>query len=72
MAEANAVAGRSAERTARDGRAPKSYYRHMSPMAAKAMRELYFVGRLKQHEIGKMFGLRQGSVSRVISEQVWA
>jgi DNA-directed RNA polymerase specialized sigma subunit len=44
----------------------------MSPMAAKAMRELYFVGRLKQHEIGKMFGLRQGSVSRVISEQVWA
>jgi hypothetical protein len=44
----------------------------MSPLAAKAMRDLYFVGKLKQYQLGKMFGIRQGSVSRVISGQVWS
>jgi DNA-directed RNA polymerase specialized sigma subunit len=35
------------------------------------VRELYFVGRLKQQQIGRMFGLSQGNVSRIVSRQVW-
>lgn len=51
---------------------PKSRYRHMTPAAAKVMRELYFVGKLKQHEIGRMFGVKQNTVSRIISGLVWS
>jgi len=51
---------------------PKSYYRHMTPKAAQTIRQLYFVGKLKQREIGKMFGIKQHIVSRIISGQVWA
>jgi DNA-binding transcriptional regulator LsrR (DeoR family) len=43
----------------------------MSPRAARAIRDLYFVGKLRQHDLGRMFGLRQGSVSRIVSRQVW-
>jgi DNA-binding transcriptional regulator LsrR (DeoR family) len=50
---------------------PKSKYRHMTPRAAHAIRALYFIGKLKQREIGRMFGLRQHSVSRIVSGQVW-
>lgn len=50
---------------------PKRYYRQSSPLMARAVRDLYFVGRLKQWEIGKMFGLRQNSVSRIVSGQTW-
>jgi DNA-binding transcriptional regulator LsrR (DeoR family) len=50
---------------------PKSKYRHMTPRAAHAIRDLYFIGKLKQREIGRMFGLRQHSVSRIVSGQVW-
>lgn len=50
---------------------PKKHYRHMTPKAARAMRDLYFIGKLKQREIGRMFGVRQNTVSRVISDQVW-
>jgi DNA-directed RNA polymerase specialized sigma subunit len=50
---------------------PKRFYKQSSPLVAKAVRDLYFVGRLKQHEIGRMFGLRQCSVSRIVSRQVW-
>jgi len=51
---------------------PKSHYRQCSPLVAKAARDLYFIGRLKQREIGKMFGLRQGSVSRIVSGLTWS
>lgn len=50
---------------------PKRYYRHMSPLAARAIRELYFVGKLKQREIGRLFGIKQNTVSRIISGLVW-
>lgn len=53
------------------GPRPKRRYRHSSPLVAMVARELYFVGRLKQHEIGRMFGLRQCSVSRIVSGQTW-
>jgi hypothetical protein len=49
----------------------KKFYRDMTPKIAQVMRDLYFVGKLKQHEIGRMFGKAQGHVSRVISGQVW-
>ena len=54
------------------GPRPKRAYRNMTPRTAKVMRDLYFVGKLKQHEIGRMFGVKQGSVSRIISGQVWS
>ena len=50
---------------------PKRFYRNSSPTVARAVRDLYFVGRLKQREIGRMFGLSQGNVSRIVSRQVW-
>jgi DNA-directed RNA polymerase specialized sigma subunit len=52
-------------------RRPKRFYRQSSPTVARAVRELYFVGRLKQQQIGRMFGLSQGNVSRIVSRQVW-
>jgi len=52
-------------------RRPKTRYRTTSPLAAKAIRDLYFVGKLKQHELGRMFGVKQHSVSRIVSGQVW-
>lgn len=51
---------------------PKRHYRNSSPLVARVARELYFVGRLKQHEIGRMFGLSQGTVSRMVSGQTWS
>jgi hypothetical protein len=50
---------------------PKKYYRDMTPKIAAVMRDLYFIGKLKQHEIGRMFGKRQGAVSKIVSGQVW-
>lgn len=50
---------------------PKAYYRDMNQRIAKVMRELYFVGKLKQHEIARMFGKKQNTVSRVISGITW-
>ena len=51
---------------------PIRRYRHMSPLAARAIRDLYFVGKLKQHELARMFGIGQGSVSRIVSGQTWS
>ena len=43
----------------------------MTPEIAAFIRWLYFKGKLKQRQIGEMIGLRQGSVSRIVSGQVW-
>ena len=51
---------------------PKTHYRGMDRRKADLIRELYFVGKLKQHELGRMFGMTQGSVSRIVSGVVWA
>lgn len=51
---------------------PKRFYKHSSPLVGRMVRELYFTGRLKQREIGRMFQLSQGNVSRIVSGQVWA
>lgn len=50
----------------------KRSYRNSSPLVARVARDLYFVGKLKQREIGRMLGLRQHSVSRMVSGQVWS
>lgn len=49
----------------------KTFYKHMTPLAAKVIRQLYFVGKLRQVDIARMFDIGQGSVSRIVSGQVW-
>jgi len=43
----------------------------MNPDKAREIRRLYFVDRLKQHEIGKLYGLAQSSVHRIVSGFTW-
>ena len=54
-----------------NGAKPRSFNRGMTPLAARVMRELYFVGKLRQTDLARMFGIRQSSVSRIVSGQVW-
>lgn len=50
----------------------KRWYRHMSHDVAVQIRDLYFSRQFNQRELAAMFGIRQNSVSRIISGQVWA
>lgn len=49
----------------------KRWYRHMDYAKAEKIRELYFIRNMKQTELAKMFGIAQGSVSRIVSGRVW-
>lgn len=51
---------------------PKSHYRHMNYELAQRIRELYFKEHLKQTQIAAMHGIRQNTVSRIVSDQVWS
>lgn len=51
---------------------PKRYYRHMTPEKAAEIRRRYFARKAKQAELAREYGIRQGSVSRIVSGQVWA
>lgn len=51
---------------------PKRFYRHMTKQKAEEIRRLYFSRQKKQAEIAEMFGIRQNTVSRIISFMVWA
>jgi DNA-binding MarR family transcriptional regulator len=51
---------------------PKSHYRNMNRKAAKVLRDLYYVGKIKQTELARMFGRSQGTVSKIISGQSWS
>jgi DNA-binding transcriptional regulator LsrR (DeoR family) len=51
---------------------PKSYYGKMTPRLANQVRDLYFSRQFKQREIAEMYGIQQGSVSRIVSNLVWA
>jgi len=51
--------------------APKRHYRHMDYAKAERIRELYFTRQMKQAELAQAFGLKQASVSRIVSGQVW-
>ncbi len=50
---------------------PKRHYRHTNPVVAKMIRELYFSRKMKQAELAALFRLTQGSISRIVSNQVW-
>lgn len=49
----------------------RRYNKHMTPLAALVMRDLYFIGKLKQHQLVRMFGVNQGHVSKIISSVIW-
>lgn len=49
----------------------KSHYRNMNPEKAAEIRRLYFSREAKQKEIAERFGVRQNTVSRIISGMVW-
>lgn len=50
---------------------PKTFYRNMAPERAERIRELYFRERMKQKQIADMYGIKQNTVSRIISDLVW-
>lgn len=50
----------------------KRNYRHMTRQIAEQIRDLYFSRWFKQHEIAELYGIRQHSVSRIVSGKVWA
>ncbi len=50
----------------------KRNYRHMSRQIAEQIRDLYFSRWFKQAEIAELYGIRQHSVSRIVSGKVWA
>jgi DNA-binding transcriptional regulator LsrR (DeoR family) len=49
----------------------KRWYRHMDYAKAEKIRELYFTRQMKQAELAEAFGLRQGTISRIVSGRVW-
>ena len=51
---------------------PKGWYRHMTFDKAEEIRKLYFSRQMKQKELAEKFGIRQPSVSRIVSGQTWA
>lgn len=50
---------------------PKTYYRNMTPEKAAEIRRRYFAREAKQHELAEEYGIKQNTVSRIISGQVW-
>jgi DNA-binding transcriptional regulator LsrR (DeoR family) len=50
---------------------PKTHYRQMTRKKADEIRRAYFGREANQCELAKRHGLRQSSVSRIISGQVW-
>lgn len=51
---------------------PKRFYRSMTVEKASEIRRRYFAREAKQAELAREFGIGQGSISRIISGQVWA
>lgn len=50
----------------------KRFYRDMCEAIARQIRDLYFSRWFRQHEIAEIYGIKQNSVSRIVSGQVWA
>jgi DNA-binding transcriptional regulator LsrR (DeoR family) len=51
---------------------PKRFYRHMTPAIAAEIRRRYFRREAKQAQLAAEYGIRQNTVSRIVSGQVWA
>ena len=52
-------------------RSAKRRYRHMTPEKAREIRTRYFRREAKQTELARQYGISQGTVSRIVSGQVW-
>ena len=50
---------------------PKRHYRHMTPEKAAEIRRRYFAREATQRELAEEYGIRQNTVSRIVSGQVW-
>lgn len=53
------------------GRRPKSHYRQMTRAKAAAIRRAYFNREAKQAELAAMNGVKQNTISRIVSGLVW-
>lgn len=51
---------------------PKRWYRNMTPEKAKEIRRAYFAREAKQAELAQRYGVKQNTISRIVSMQVWA
>lgn len=51
---------------------PKAQYRHMTRAKAHEIRRAYLAREATQSELAKRNNIRQGTVSRIVSMQVWA
>lgn len=52
-------------------RAPKTHYRGMTRQKAEEIRRAYFAREARQRELAERYGIRQNTVSRIISGLVW-
>ena len=50
---------------------PKSYYRNMTPERAEEIRSAYFSREANQRQLAERYGVRQNTVSRIVSGQSW-
>ena len=50
---------------------PRSRYRHMTREKAYEIRRAYFAREAKQKELAERYGIKQQSVSRIVSGLVW-
>ena len=51
---------------------PKTHYRTMTPAKAAEIRRAYFAREAKQKELAERYGIKQNTVSRIVSGLVWA
>lgn len=51
---------------------PKTHYRHMTRQKAHEARRRYFAREATQAQLAAEYGVRQGTISRIVSGQVWA
>jgi hypothetical protein len=51
--------------------AAKRFYKHMNPVIAAMIRELYFGRQMNQSELARFFLLSQGNISKIVSNQIW-
>jgi transcriptional regulator with XRE-family HTH domain len=51
---------------------PKQNYRGMNHERAQKIRELYLQRAATQKQLAERFGVSQGTISKIVSDQVWA
>ncbi len=53
-------------------RRPKAHYRHMTREKAQEIRRRYFSREANQSQLAREYDVRQNTISRIVSGQVWA